>query len=200
MSSERPERADSAEITRYLQAARDGGEAARDALFSAVYAQLRRMARRRAPHRASPSLDATGLVHEAYLRLAGGSMDWRDREHFFAAAARAMRHIVIDRLRRRRALKRGAGAAVDSLSEPQMAIDPRIEEVLAIDDLLTRLGDVDPRLVRIVELCVFAGLTSDEAGDVLGISGRTVKREWRKARALLQALAAAAPGERPAGT
>jgi RNA polymerase sigma factor (TIGR02999 family) len=188
--SESPERSEDADITVYLHAARDGGEAARDVLFTAVYGHLRRMARRRLSPRDSPSLDATGLVHEAYLRLAGGNMDWRDREHFFAAAARAMRHIVIDRLRRRRAIKRGAGAEADSLSEPQIAVDPRIEDVLALDELLTRLRDVDPRLVRIVELCVFAGLTSDEAGEVLGVSGRTVKREWRKARALLQALTA----------
>ena len=160
-----------------------------DALFAIVYQQLRIIARRRMRRSPQASLDATGLVHEAYLRLVEAPRaDWRDRQHFFASAALAMRHIIVDRVRRRQALKRGAGVPLSALDDAHAGIDDRLTDVLAIDEALVRMADLDPRLVQIVELCFFVGLTTDEAGDILGISSRTVKREWRKARLLLQTL------------
>jgi RNA polymerase sigma factor (TIGR02999 family) len=183
------------DITGYLRAVRDGGRAEMDALFGVVYDQLRRLARQRVRRRPGDSLDATTIVHEAYLRLVGGpTPDWRDRQHFFAAAGRAMRHIAVDRARRRQALKRGAGAVAAELQEDDGHVDDRLGDVMAIDEALSKIAEVDPRLVQIVELCFFAGMTTDEAGEALGVSGRTVKREWRKARVLLQALLGAPAG------
>jgi RNA polymerase sigma factor (TIGR02999 family) len=188
-SSPKPANEGSVDITGYLRAVRDGGRGEMDALFAAVYEHLRTIARRRMRFSRDASMSATGLVHEAYLRIAETAhADWRDRQHFFAAAARAMRHIVVDRARRRGALKRGAGAPPETLDEERVGEDARLHEALAVDQALTRIAEVDPRLVQIVELCFFVGLTTDEAGEVLGVSARTVKREWAKARILLQAM------------
>jgi RNA polymerase sigma factor (TIGR02999 family) len=177
------------DITGYLRAVRDGGRPEMDALFSAVYDHLRRLARQRVSRAAGAPVGATTVVHETYLRFAGGAPpDWRDRQHFFAAAARAMRHIVVDRARRRQAVKRGAGVDATELQESDGRVDDRLHDVVAIDEALVKIADVDPRLVQIVELCFFVGMTTDEAGEVIGVTGRTVKREWRKARVLLQAL------------
>jgi RNA polymerase sigma factor (TIGR02999 family) len=177
------------DITRRLLALRHGGRAEMDALFSLVYDRLRHMAQRRL--RASPgqTLDATALVHEAFLRFVDVTrLDFNDRQHFFAVAARAMRQIVVDHARRRMAAKRGGGLVHAADAERQAIKEPRLDDVLAIDEALTRLAYTSPRLVEIVELCFFAGLTTDEAGEALGVSGRTVKREWQKARMLLLAL------------
>jgi RNA polymerase sigma factor (TIGR02999 family) len=177
------------DITQRLLALRHGGRAEVDALFSLVYDRLRVMARSRL--RASPgqTLDATALVHEAFLRFVDATqLDFNDRQHFFAVAARAMRQIVVDHARRRLAAKRGGGLAHTTDIERHAIEIPRLDEVLVIDEALTRLAETSPRLVEVVELCFFAGLTTDEAGEALGMSGRTVKREWQKARMLLQAL------------
>ncbi len=177
------------DITQCLLALRRGGRAEIDALFSLVYDRLRAMARSRLRHSPGQSLDATSLVHEAFLRFVDATrLDFNDRQHFFAVAGRAMRQIVVDHARRRLAAKRGAGLARAADVEQYALGEPRLDEVLAIDEALARLADTSPRLVEIVELCFFAGLTTDEAGDALGVSGRTVKREWQKARMLLQAL------------
>jgi len=176
------------DITQCLLAMRHGGRAEVDALFSLVYDRLRVMARSRL--RASPgqTLDATALVHEAFLRFVDATrLDFNDRQHFFAVAARAMRQIVVDHARRRLAAKRGGGLAHTTDIEGHAIQGLRLDEVLAIDEALTRLAGTSPRLVEVVELCFFAGLTTDEAGEALGVSGRTVKREWQKARMLLQA-------------
>jgi RNA polymerase sigma factor (TIGR02999 family) len=186
-SAARPQEA--GDITRLLIDARGGGRPERDALFAAVYERLKSLAARRVRGGASPSLDATALVHEAYLRFVDASRaDWHDRQHFFAAAAKVMRHIVVDHARRHRALKRGAGAAIKTLAPEDAVVETRMDEVLIMDAALDRLAETSPRLVQVVELCFFAGLTTEEAGETLGVTARTVKREWQKARLLLQAL------------
>jgi RNA polymerase sigma factor (TIGR02999 family) len=185
------------DITRLLIDARGGGRPEMDALFAAVYERLKVLAAQRVRGRGGRggvSLDATALVHEAYLRFVDASRaDWRDRQHFFAAAAKVMRHIVIDHARRHRALKRGAGAAVKTIAPDDAAVEVRLDELLVIDAALERLAAASPRLVQVVELCFFAGLTTEETGEALGVTGRTVKREWQKARLLLQALLQSAP-------
>jgi RNA polymerase sigma factor (TIGR02999 family) len=186
------------DITRLLVDARGGGRPEMDALFAAVYERLKTLAGQRVRGRGAASLDATALVHEAYLRFVDASRaDWRDRQHFFAAAAKVMRHIVIDHARRHRALKRGAGAAVKTIESDDAVVEVRLDELLVIDAALERLAATSPRLVQVVELCFFAGLTTEEAGEALGVTGRTVKREWQKARLLLQALLRSVPSDPP---
>jgi RNA polymerase sigma factor (TIGR02999 family) len=178
------------DITGQLLAVREGGRPEFDALFDLVYERLKRLARARLRGGGTPTLDATGLVHEAYLRFVDESrVEWRDRQHFFASAARAMRHIVVDHARRRTAQKRGGARAVTTLAEHHAATVPSaLDDVLAVDAALSRLAGIGPRLVPVVEACYFAGLTIPEAAATLGVSESTVKRDWQKARLLLSAL------------
>jgi RNA polymerase sigma factor (TIGR02999 family) len=176
----------SGDITAHLVAARDGGRPAFDALFGVVYERLRLLARTR---RSGAPIDATELVHEAYLKFVDSTRtDWNDRQHFFAVAARAMRQIVVDHARRRGAAKRGGGGVLTSLDERHGAVTTSAEDVLAVDQALDRLAESSPRLVQVVEACFFLGMTTEEAGDLLGLSARTVKREWQKARMMLGVL------------
>jgi RNA polymerase sigma factor (TIGR02999 family) len=133
-------------------------------------------------------LNTTALVHEAFLRLPGQSgLSLQDRRHFFSVAAIAMRQIVIDHARRRTALKRGGGVRHVDLEDTELAVDDRAEELLALDGALSRLSQLDERLGRVVELRVFGGLSVEETAEVLDVDPRTVKRDWRKARAILYA-------------
>lgn len=189
MESDSPEgfRHSSRDVTRWLEAIERGDEAARSRLFEVVYEELRRLARsQRRGRRPDETLSTTALVHETYLKLAGSS-GWstRDRGHFFALASRAMRQIVIDRARLHRRSKRGSGQAVMDLDAIDVAAPERTEEVLALDDALSRLETVDPELARIVEWRCFAGLSVAEIAQTLEVSDRTVKRYWRAARAFL---------------
>ena len=172
------------EITRLLAAARAGEPDAVDRLLPLVYDELRRLARRQIAHEyGAITLSPTDLVHEAYLKLAGGALGADDRAHFLSIAARAMRQVLVDQARRRRSLKRGAGAAPITLSEAggmTVALDPA--ELLALD---AALAELDPRQRQIVEYRFFGGLEEREIAAVLGISDRTVRREWVKARAWL---------------
>lgn len=174
------------EITRELLAAREGDRVAFDRLFELVYPHLRALAHRELGGRPpTPTLGTTALVHEAYLKLVDQTQaDWRDRGHFFAVAARALRHIVVDHVRRQRAAKRGGEAPAPLLDDPPAAVTVT-EDVLAIDEALQELEKVSPRLVQVVELCFFAGLSASEAAEALEVSERTVKRDWRKAKVLL---------------
>lgn len=181
------------DITGQLVAVRDGGQPALDALFPLVYDRLRQLARARA---SGAPIDATELVHEAYLRFVDSSRtNWNDRQHFFAVAARAMRQIVVDHVRRQGAAKRGAGFRLTTLGDKAAAADAAADTVLAVHEALEALAATSPRLVEVVEACYFLGLTTEEAGEALGLSARTVKREWQKARMLLGALLA--PGATP---
>jgi RNA polymerase sigma factor (TIGR02999 family) len=156
-------------------------------LFAAIYDELRILARRQVA-RLSPgqTLSPTALVHEAYVKLAdasGGSL--RDEQHFRALAARAMRQVIIDYLRRRHANKRDPGLPATTLSDVAIAGEPSEEDLLALDEALKQLEALDERQARIVEMRFFAGLDVEEIAATLGISDRTVKREWQKARAFL---------------
>ena len=186
------------EVTGLLQRWRGGDAAALDELLPLVYAELRRCADAslRRENDAPLSLQPTALVHEAYLRLAAGAdVDWQDRGHFFAVAARLMRQILVDHARARRARKRDGGERVtlSMLDKP----DPReVVDVVALDQVLRGLEAIDERKARIVELRVFGGLEFSEMGEVLGLSRATLDREFRAARAwLYRALEAGAAAD-----
>lgn len=185
------------EITALLTALRDGDRGALDRLFPLVYRELHDRAHRQlARHRPGETLSTTALVHEAYLKLTDSAhQSYQDRVHFFAVASRAMRQILVDYARRTTAAKRGGGHPV-SLDPDAIANPGRAEELLALDEALTQLEKLDGRLARIVELRFFGGLSVEETSDVLEISPRTVKRDWRKARAFLyQAIQGEDTGE-----
>jgi RNA polymerase sigma factor (TIGR02999 family) len=180
---------DPGSITRLLQAHRAGERDAFDRLVATVYDELRRMARQQL-RRARPghTLDTAALVHDAYARLVEQSaVDWQDRSHFFAVVARAMRFVVVDRARRRGARKRGAGdaATLDAELAVAAAGEP-VELVLAVDQAIERLAAFNERLARIVECRFFAGMTDPEIAAGLGLSERTVQRDWLRARAWLR--------------
>jgi RNA polymerase sigma factor (TIGR02999 family) len=175
------------EVTRLLAAVRAGEPAAMDQVFGLVYGQLRALARRqrrRGPHGAT--LGTTALVHEAYLKLAHREgLALQDRAHFFALAARAMRQILVDYARERQTLKRGGGVPALPFDDERPAAGGEALDVLSLDDALSKLGRLDDRLVRLVELRFFAGLSIEETAELLGVSERTAKRDWQRARAFL---------------
>jgi RNA polymerase sigma-70 factor, ECF subfamily len=176
-------------VTDALAAARDGAPGALDRVFPLVYGQLRDLARRRlAGERSGHTLSTTALVHEAYVKLIDQTrVQWQDRAHFFAVAAGAMRRILVDHARRRRAVRRGGAAGVRriSLDDVEIAAGERAAEIVALDEALERLAGIDPRQARVVELRFFGGLSEKETGDTLGISQRTVAREWVTAKGWL---------------
>lgn len=189
------------DITLILRELSDGESEAVRLLLPIVYPELKAMAHRRlSPNARDVTLDTTALVHEAYLRLFDrDQIDWKDRRHFFAAAATAMRHIVIDHARRRGAMKRGGELERVTLDSTHLAAGMEPEEIMALNEALSRLSRLDERLARIVELRFFGGLSVEEVAEVTDTSERTVKRDWRKARALLyQAITSEepSPGER----
>jgi RNA polymerase sigma factor (TIGR02999 family) len=180
------------DITELLVAHRDGAPDALGRLIPLIYDDLRRMARaQRRRLRPGETLDTTGLVHEAYLKLVDHSrVTWRDRGHFLAVSALAMRQIVVDHARARSRLKRGGDQHHTGLDERHLAVERDAAQVLEIDRALERLAAVDPRLVRVFECRYFAGLSEQETADALGVSVRTAQRDWLKARAWLrQAIA-----------
>jgi RNA polymerase sigma factor (TIGR02999 family) len=175
------------EITALLVAWSEGDQAALDRLMPLVYGELRRIARR---HMRSESkghaLQTTALVHEAYLRLIEQrSVTWRNRAHFFAIAAQAMRRILVSMARARHASKRSADLHPVVLSEAMTLSAERADELIALDDALVALSRLDPRRGRVVELRYFGGLSVEETGEVLGISAETVMRDWKRAKAWL---------------
>ena len=175
------------EVTFLLAELRQGNKEVENYLIPLVYDELRRIAarhlRREGGHN---SLQPTALVHEAYLRLIKlDRIDWQSRSHFFAVSANLMRRILVDHARAYRAQKRGAGWETVTLEPSILAIKGSSPDVLAIDQALDRLAQLDQRQSKIVELRFFAGMTEEETGHVLGISVRTVKRDWQVAKAWL---------------
>ena len=175
-----------AEITTLLAALREGDRSAMDRLFPLVYREFHRRAHQQLARRApGETLSTTALVHETYLKLAGSSRQtYEDRLHFFAVGSRAMRQILVDYARQRTAAKRGGGRPV-TLESDAIANPDRADELLALDEGLERLQQLDPRLVQTVELRFFGGLSVEETADALEVSPRTVKRDWQRARAFL---------------
>jgi RNA polymerase sigma factor (TIGR02999 family) len=177
------------DVTRILSAMEGGDARASDALLPVVYDELRRLAARRlAREQPGQTLEPTALVHEAYLRLVGpmGGGGWEHRGHFFAAAAEAMRRILVEAARRKASLKRGGEVARVDRDVAELAAPRRPAELLAVDEALGRLADVDSRAAELVKLRYFAGLSMADAASALGLSMRTAERTWTYARAWLR--------------
>lgn len=183
------ESAKAPDVTQLLLAYGSGDREAFNHLLPLVYEDLRKVARRQLNRVGNPDrvLDTTGLVHESYLKMVDQTrVNWTSRSHFLGVAARAMRQVVIDYARRRGAAKRGGGAIQTTIEEGHIAVEDQADWLLSLDQALTRLEARNPRLARIVECRFFAGLSEDETAEALGVSLRTVQRDWMKARAWLQ--------------
>lgn len=180
---------DSADITNWLDAARDGNREALDRVLGTLYEELHAMARRQLAGQQEQTLDATALVHEAYLKLIGShGAQFGDRAHFFAYAATAMRSVVVDHVRQRLAQKRGGGLErVTSIPEDGEGAIRLDEDLLALDGALDKLAAVDPRLAQVVELRYFGGLSELEIAALQDRSERSIRRDWQKARLFLLA-------------
>jgi RNA polymerase sigma factor (TIGR02999 family) len=166
---------------------RTGGSESIDRLVPVVYRELRAIAHRQLGRVDGGTLATTALVNEAYLKLVDQSRaGWRDRAHFLAVASLAMRHILVDRARARRRVKRGGERVRVMLNEEHIGVDAQPEALLQIDEALTALAELEPRLARVVEYRFFGGLTEAQTAEALGVTDRTVQRDWAKARLLLR--------------
>jgi RNA polymerase sigma factor (TIGR02999 family) len=176
---------DAPRLTHLIAAVRQGEDGSFDRLFAWVYDDLKRRAHAQLGG-STPTLNTTALVHETYLKLSGAEEpSWNDRQHFFRVAARAMRQILVDRARRHMAQKRGGGQAPLDLDRAEIGIDAAADRVVALDQALSRLAEQEGRLAEVVELRFFGGLSVEETALSLGVTDRTVKRDWRLARAFL---------------
>ncbi|MDH3207558.1 MAG: sigma-70 family RNA polymerase sigma factor [Gemmatimonadota bacterium] len=181
----------SQDITKLLHACANGERGAFDRLMPLVYDDLRAIAHNRlSRERADHTLNTTGIVHEAYIRLVPqAEATWRDRGHFFAVSSKVIRDLLVDHARERKAAKRGGGAIHLPLTDALNGQEPRTIDLLALDEALAGLGEMDPRLEQVVECRFFGGLSMEETAAAIGASLRTAEREWRRARAYLyQAL------------
>jgi len=178
------------DVTRILNAIEQGDEKATDELLPVVYEELRLLAARKLSHEnPGQTLQATALVHEAYLRLVGtADQRWNNRAHFFAAAAQAMRRILVDKARGKKTLKRGGGQKLPDVKECQLVapISASPEDLLALDEALSKLEETDAMKANLIKLCFFTGLTGTQAAEVLGISPSKAYEELAYARAWLQ--------------
>jgi RNA polymerase sigma factor (TIGR02999 family) len=177
-----------ARVMALLVAVRGGEAGAVDELFGVLYPDLRQLAHSRLRRSGQLTLlDTTGLVHEAYLRLfQAGSLEAVDRSQFMAYAARVMRSVVVDFVRRRSADRRGGDVVhIDIEDQAEAVSDPREREVVRVDEALAELARIDERLVQVVEMRYFAGMTEDQVAETLGLSRRSVARDWEKARLFL---------------
>ena len=179
---------DPREVTQILCKYGQGDEQAFDQVMDLVYDDLRRIAHRQLRRaRFGETLATTGLVHEAYLKLVDQTRaQFQDRNHFFAITAHAMRQIIVDYARKRFAKKRGGGQIPDTFDEERIAAEREAERILAVDQALEQLKEIDERMLRVVECRFFSGLTEQETADALGMSLRTVQRTWMRARAWLK--------------
>ncbi|REJ79611.1 MAG: RNA polymerase subunit sigma [Acidobacteria bacterium] len=176
-----------AELNRLLERLGEGDRSALDELLPLVYDELHRIARgQRQRVSGRLTVNTTALVHEAYLKISQGKgQGFADRGHFLAVAATAMRQLLIDEAKRHAAQKRGSGQRPISLESVEVGVDAQAEGLLALDRAMSKLGKMSPRLLRVVECRFFGGLTENETAEVLGITDRTVRRDWVKARAWL---------------
>ena len=175
------------DVTQILSAIEKGDPKAADELLPLVYEELRKLAAfKLAQQPANQTLQPTAIVHDAYLKLLGtGHHSWQDRRHFFAAAAEAMRHILVDRARRKAAVRHGGGLQRLNLDDVVVATETTDENILLISEALEKLGTHDAAAAELVKLRFFAGLTFTQAAEVLGLSERSAKRMWAYARAWL---------------
>jgi RNA polymerase sigma factor (TIGR02999 family) len=175
------------DITQVLQVVGNGDGCASEKLLPLVYDELRRLAAARmAREAAGHTLQPTALVHEAWLRLVGdGNLTWQNRAHFFGAASEAMRRILIERARRKSRLKRGSGQTTISLEELDLASPMPDDNILLLDEALERLQTKDPEKARVVVLKFFGGLSNQDVAETLGVTERTVRRQWTFAKAWL---------------
>ena len=178
---------EASDVTALLVRLSNGEEAALDQLLPTVYEELRRIAHNQLRgEREDHTLRTTELVHEAYEKLVQHStVDWQDRQHFFAVATRAMRQVLVDHARKKTAAKRGGDTPEVPLDEVTLPRETKTEDLIALDDALDRLAEQDERAVKVVECRFFGGYTIAETADVLDVSRSTVKRDWRSARAWL---------------
>jgi RNA polymerase sigma factor (TIGR02999 family) len=178
---------DAPTVTQLLDASREGSREARDRLFTLLYDELRRVAHRQLfGQQPDATLDTTALIHEAFLRMVDqDQVDWADRAHFFAYAARTMRTIIVDYARRRGAQKRGGRLKRISFDDPDLPIDAQAEAIVVVDDALTQLAAINERLCRVVECRFFGGMSIEETAAALSVTDRTVRRDWLKAKAWL---------------
>lgn len=178
---------DSSDVTRILSRMAGGDPEALEQLFPLVYEELRELAHREMQReRVGHTLQATAVVHEAYMRLAQlQEISWEGRAHFFGTAAMAMRRVLIGYARARNAQKRGSGVVPVPIEDVVVAAREQPGELLALDEALTRLEEMEPRHARVVECRFFAGMSIDETAEALGISNATVRRDWAQARAWL---------------
>ena len=175
------------DVTQLLDLANDGDAAAMRSVLALLYDRLRVIAHRQLAREAEGhTLETDGLVNEAFLRMLGVErMQWRDRQHVLAIAARMMRRVLIDYADRRRAEKRGGGATPVELDEALVAVEDHVDDIRALDEALVRLEALNPRQCQVVECRFFAGLSIEETAGILGLSPATVKRDWIAARAWL---------------
>ena len=175
------------EFTRIINAIEQGDPKAADGLLPLVYEELRVLAAQKmAQEKPGHTLQATALVHEAYIRLAGSeAQNWNSRTHFFGAAAEAMRRILIENARRKKRLRHGGDKQRVEMQDADLTIDAPCDDLIALDEALTKLGEEDPAKADLVKLRYFAGLTLEQAAEILGISRATADRYWSYARAWL---------------
>jgi RNA polymerase sigma factor (TIGR02999 family) len=174
------------DVTQLIERIEKGDERATDKLLPVVYNELRRLARRQLADEApGQSLQSADLVHEAYLRLVGSNQEWEGRGHFLAAAAEAMRRLLVERARKKRRIKHGGRYARVELTDAATRLGPAPEEVIIVSDLLDALGKEHPLESQVAKLHYFAGLSMREAGKAVGLSGATAHRYWRFARGWL---------------
>ncbi len=175
------------DVTALLRRWQKGDREALDSLIPEIYEDLRRLARSTLGGAGGATLNPTALVHEAFLRFQRrAGAPWKNRGHFFSVAAMAMRQIVIDYARRRQALRRGGDQQPIDLEESQNLVDEQTEMLIALDQALDRLSQLNERLTRVVECRFFAGLSLAETAEALGVTRKTVQRDWLKAQALLK--------------
>ena len=185
-------------ITALLVAHRHGRPDAFDKLVSLVYPELRRVARRQLrPWRPGLTLDSGAVVHEAYLKLVDQTkVEWQDRSHFFAIAARVMRHVIVDYARTRHTQKRGGGTV--AITDREVAVQAQAEELIWLNEVLERLEAESPRMLQVVECRFFAGYSETETAEALDVSARTVEGDWLRARVWLKRAMAGRPGSEAA--
>ncbi|MDX1439343.1 MAG: ECF-type sigma factor [Rubricoccaceae bacterium] len=192
---DRPDSPDpSGEVTRLLEDLQRG-EPISEALFQRVYDELHQLARHhRARWKGNETLNTTAILHEAYLKLVGGKGTYHGKKHFMAVASKAMRHLLISYAERQASQKRGGGQPDLPLDEALILPEQESEELLALEEALKRFEQIDPRAAEVVEIRFFGGLEAEEAAEVLGVSRRTVSRDWAAAKAWLYAELSESPG------